>query len=89
MSKIEFSGVLIPNLRTIVTATRDGAGACSFVEHKGIRYELLQSIRPTGWKWVVHIKPTKTRTGFSSSKQIAEFAARRAIDKAIKDKEAK
>jgi hypothetical protein len=42
-------------------------------------------INPSGWKWIVHLSPTKTQVGFSRSKEIAAFAATRAIDKALKD----
>lgn len=53
------------------------------MEHRGLRYELLQMTSPSGWKWIVHLGPTKTQTGFSRSKDIAVFAATRAIDKAV------
>jgi hypothetical protein len=55
------------------------------MEHKGVRYELLQTSHPAGWKWVVHISATKTKTGFSHSKQLAKFAAIKAIDNALKE----
>lgn len=64
-----------------MTATPGAASACSCMEHKGIRYELLQTIRPSGWKWIVHVSTTQTRTGFSFSKELAKIAAIRAIDK--------
>ncbi len=55
------------------------------MEHNGVRYELLQTSHPAGWKWVVHISATKTKTGFSHSKQVAKFAAIKAIDNALKE----
>jgi hypothetical protein len=59
------------------------------MEHKGIRYELQQTTDPAGWKWLVHVTTTDSRIGFSRSKQLAEFAAFKAIDQAIKEKETK
>jgi len=53
------------------------------MEHKGVRYELLQTTHPSGWKWVAHISATRQLTGFSASKEIAIHAARRAIEKAL------
>ena len=53
------------------------------MEHKGVRYELLQTVHPSGWKWVAHISHTKQTTGFSSSKDLAVRAAKRAIEKAL------
>jgi hypothetical protein len=55
------------------------------MEHKGIRYDVVQSASPRGWKWVVHLSATKTKTGFSYSKQLAAFAAIKAIDNALKE----
>jgi hypothetical protein len=55
----------------------------SFMEHKGIRYELLQTLHPEGWKWVAHIGHTKQITGFNTSKNLAVYAAKRAIEKAL------
>lgn len=56
---------------------------CLLMEHKGVRYELLQTTHPSGWKWVAHVSPTKQIMGFASSRQIAEHAAKRAIDKSL------
>jgi hypothetical protein len=53
------------------------------MEHKGVRYELAQTANPAGWKWVVHLNSIRTQTGFSSDRQLAIYAATRAIDKAI------
>jgi len=58
------------------------------MEHKGVRYELVQTADPPGWKWVVHLSSMRTQTGFSSDKQLAIHAAIRAIDKAL-DREKK
>jgi hypothetical protein len=59
------------------------------MDHKGVRYELLQTVHPSGWKWIVHLSPIRTQTGFSSSKDLAIHAAKRAIEKALKEAEDK
>jgi hypothetical protein len=53
------------------------------MEHKGVRYEVLQTEHASGWKWVAHISPTRQMTGFSTYKEIAVQAAKRAIEKAL------
>ena len=53
------------------------------MQHKGVRYELLQTVHPAGWKWVAHISHTRQITGSSRSKEIAIAAAKRAIAKAL------
>jgi hypothetical protein len=57
------------------------------MDHKGVRYELVQAVHPSGWKWVAHLTPTKTQTGFSISKELAIHAAKRAIEKMLKEAE--
>jgi len=53
------------------------------MEHRGVRYELVQTVKPAGWKWVAHLNSVRIQTGFASDKQLAIHAATRAIDKAI------
>jgi hypothetical protein len=53
------------------------------MEHRGVRYELVQITNPVGWKWIVHLNSTKTQTGFSSDKQLAMHAATRVINNAV------
>ena len=53
------------------------------MEHRGVRYVLVQTAKPAGWKWVVHLNPIRTLSGFSSDKQLAIHGAKRAIDKAL------
>lgn len=53
------------------------------MEHKGIRFEILQTL-PKGWRWVVHLEEGKVRTGFSPSKGAAVFKAVRVIDESAK-----
>jgi hypothetical protein len=54
------------------------------MEHKGIRYDVLRTTSPNGWKWVVHITASDTKTGFSYSKEMAAFAAKKAIERLSK-----
>lgn len=70
-------------------ATWEPAIRCLFMEHKGVRYELLQTVDPAGWKWIAHISHTKQITGFSHSRDLAIHAARRGIEKAMKAAEDK
>jgi hypothetical protein len=52
------------------------------MDHKGVRYEILQTANPTGWKWFVYLPNGKTKTGVSHSKGTALFRAFKAIDEA-------
>jgi hypothetical protein len=54
------------------------------MEYKGVRYELLQTMNPAGWKWVAHVGESQP-AGFSSSRDLASHAAKRAIEKALKE----
>jgi hypothetical protein len=53
------------------------------VEHKGIEYRVAQTVNPTGWKWIVFLDETRTRTGFSISRAHAVLDAERVIDKTL------
>jgi hypothetical protein len=55
------------------------------MEHMGVRFELIQIAKPVGWKWIVHLSPTRTLSGFSSDEQLAIYGARRAIEDALED----
>ena len=68
-----------------VVATEELAVCYLLMDQKGVRYELVQSVHPSGWKWIAHISRTKQTTGFSSSKELAIHAARRAIEKALNE----
>ena len=41
------------------------------MEHKGIRYTVVQTAAPTGWRWSVELTPLKSRTGQSHNKDSA------------------
>jgi hypothetical protein len=53
------------------------------MEHKGIPYRIVEMARPTGFKWIVELDASRTKTGFSSSKGNAVFNAVRAIEKSL------
>jgi hypothetical protein len=55
------------------------------MEHKGVRYDVLQAVHPSGWRWVAHVSPIRQTTGFSSNKELAIRAAKRAIEKALQE----
>src|SRR5712671_273770 len=53
------------------------------MEYRGVRYEVSQPANLADWKWVAHITATRQIMGFSPSKEIAVYTARRAIEKAM------
>jgi hypothetical protein len=53
------------------------------MEHKGVEYAIVRTANPTGWKWVVHLDQTRTRTGTSPTREGAIFQAMRKIDKIL------
>jgi len=53
------------------------------MEHKGIRYQVVQTGSPTGFLWTVYLDEKSTKTGVSFSRENAVFNAERAIDKAL------
>jgi len=61
------------------------------MEHKGIKYQVVQTANPTGFRWAVQLDENKTKTGVSTSKGNAIFNAVSFIDRAIREqpKEAK
>jgi hypothetical protein len=53
------------------------------MEHKGIKYQVVQTANPTGWRWTVQLADNRTKTGTSYSKGNAIFRAVAAIDQAL------
>jgi len=51
------------------------------MEHKGIRFTVVQTAAPTGWRWSVELTPLKTRTGQAYSREGAIRKAKSVIDK--------
>jgi hypothetical protein len=52
------------------------------MEHKGIEYQILQTLSRSKWKWVVHLSATEEKTGVTTSKRKAIDSAIKAIDSA-------
>jgi hypothetical protein len=52
------------------------------MEHKGIRYSVVQTSSPTGWKWIVHLNERRTKTGTAPNRVAAIRFAEMAIAKA-------
>jgi hypothetical protein len=55
------------------------------MEHKGARYQVVETTNPKGWKWTVQLADGRTITGVSFSRGHAIFRAICAIDKALSD----
>jgi hypothetical protein len=52
------------------------------MEHKGIRYTVVQTAAPTGWRWSIELTPPlKSRCGQSHSRGGAIRKAQSVIDK--------
>jgi hypothetical protein len=52
--------------------------------YKGIEYQVIQTANPAGWKWIVFLDETRTRTGISRSRTGAILDAESAINTALK-----
>ena len=53
------------------------------MEYKAIQFEIIQTTSPCGWKWVVFLDATKTRTGTALTRADAVLDAEFAIDQAL------
>ena len=53
------------------------------MEYKTIRFEVIETTNPYGWKWIVFLDATKTRTGIGLTRADAVLDAEFAIDKAL------
>jgi len=52
------------------------------VDYKGIEYSVVQTAN--GWKWIVFLDATRTRTGVARTRAHAILDAEHAIDMALK-----
>jgi hypothetical protein len=52
------------------------------VDYKGIEYSVVQTAN--GWKWIVFLDATKTRTGMARTRAHAILDAEHAIDMTLK-----
>jgi hypothetical protein len=55
-----------------------------FMIYKGIEYQVIQTANPSGWKWIVFLDETRTRTGISRSRTGAILDAESAINTVLK-----
>jgi hypothetical protein len=53
------------------------------MEHKAIQFEIIQTINPCCWKWIVFLDATRTRTGVALTRADAVLDAELAIEKAL------
>ena len=53
------------------------------MEHKAIQYEIIQTINPCCWKWIVFFGCNRTRTGVALTRADAVLDAELAIEKAL------
>lgn len=67
-----------------LNGTEGVAALCLYMEYKGIRFEVVQTANPTGWKWVVHFDPNRRKSGISFSRAMAITSAKYAIEKGLK-----
>jgi hypothetical protein len=54
------------------------------MEYRDIRFSVVQTANPTGFKWTVQLDATRTRSGVSHSMKAAIFDAQRKINKELK-----
>jgi hypothetical protein len=54
------------------------------MDHKGVAYQLVQSLSPEGWRWTVELEDGRRKTGVVMSRAMAIQHAINVIDKAIK-----
>jgi hypothetical protein len=55
------------------------------MKYKGVEYSIVQTRNPSGWKWVIFLDATRTRTGIASTRAHAVLDAERAIEKTLND----
>jgi hypothetical protein len=53
------------------------------MEYKTVRFEVIETTNPYGWKWIVFLDSTKARTGIGLTRADAVLDAEFAIDKAL------
>ena len=60
--------------------------ALANMRYRGIEFEVVQTVSPTGWKWTFQIEGQQMKTGKAGSRAIAIVLVQAAIDKAIRMK---
>jgi hypothetical protein len=53
------------------------------MEYKTIQFEVVEMTNPYGWKWVVFLDATRTRTGIGPTRADAVLDAESVIDKVL------
>jgi hypothetical protein len=53
------------------------------MEYRTVQFEVVETTNPYGWKWVVFLDATRTRTGIGLTRADAVSDAEFAIDKAL------
>ena len=54
--------------------------------YKGVEYTVIQTTKPTVWRWTVYFDSTRPETGRTYSKQSATIHALREIDKRLRSR---
>ena len=57
------------------------------MEYKTIQFEVVETTNPFGWKWVVFLDATRTRTGIGLTRADAVLDAEFAIDQALESRQ--
>lgn len=70
----------VPHLACGVRTALDYLAA---MEYKGIQYNVVQTVNPTGFRWTVQLDVGHTRWGFSHSMNTAILDARHNIDQEL------
>ena len=55
------------------------------MEHRGMKYTVVQTANPTGWKWTVSIDGKRTKNGSSFRRIMAVHAAEKFIESYMKN----
>jgi hypothetical protein len=53
------------------------------MEYKTIQFDVVETTNPYGWKWIVFLDATRTRTGIGLTRADAVLDAEFAIDKVL------
>jgi|GEM_PF-3124212 len=53
------------------------------MEYKTIQFEVVETTNPYGWKWIVFVDATRTRTGIGLTRADAVLDAELVIDQVL------
>jgi len=56
------------------------------MEHKGVQYEVVQTINPCCWKWIVFLDAVRMRTGIALTRADAVLDGELAIESALESR---